>query len=118
MNEALGLLKDLDKRLDDSSWPQPLIGICLGKRDVDLDLSSARYARYSRIAVANFYKNLLELRDGALTREQFADSMRGISDVSRSELAETRAFTSLVWRSEFFIARHEGTRGRVARSKL
>ena len=56
--------------------------------------------------LAEFYRNVLALEQGALS--DFQDSMRKLSDTSQSEWQdEKNVFTVRIWHEEFFLARYE-----------
>ena len=108
--EAVALLRESVRRNEASIWGTALPRICLGESTVDLDLARARYGAYARKTRASFYRSIWELGEALITKEHFNANMKSIADTSSHELDDTKAFTSLLWKPEFFIARHEAAR--------
>jgi len=104
--EAIALLKAKKDDPRISTWPGPLVHLALGKKNVDFGMEGAKRP-HARLAVIRFYEDLLLLRDGKLTSGEFVKEMREIADISQPQWLDQKAFTSLLWNEEFFIARHE-----------
>lgn len=107
LSESAALLREKigDPRI--TSWPGPLLQFCLGKGNVDIGVEDTKSYFYSRLAIRKFYRCLLDVEDGILDWNEFRASMRELTDTSLPQFAEQRVFTSLIWKEEFFIARHE-----------
>ena len=104
--EAIALLKAKKDDPRISTWPGPLVLLALGKKNVDLGMERAKRPQ-ARLAVLRFYESLLSLGKSKLTPDEFIKEMGEVADTSQPQWLDEKAFTSLLWNEEFFIARHE-----------
>jgi len=110
--EAIALLKKKAGNRRISAWPGPFVGFCLNRGKTALDLEETNPGVESRRAMAKFYKSLIELDEGVLSKAKFNLQMRELTDTSLPQWREvSRSFTDLISNEEFFIARHEAVMG-------
>jgi len=108
--DAIALLEEKVRDQRIRAWPGPLVVFCLQNGRLELDLAEAKPGIESRRAQMKFYRSLLEFDAGVLSRGELNARMEEIGDTSESQWVEQKAFTSLIWKEEFFIARHEALR--------
>lgn len=103
----------LTKRVQDprvKNWPGPIAKFALGLIDQPIlrqmctginDLNTL-----NQHWQASFYEAVLDFERGKLKPLQFKQAMKTVADTSVAERVEQRAFLSLLWSEEFFIARY------------
>jgi hypothetical protein len=111
--DAIALLKEKANQRELHSWPGLLVEYCLENGNIKLDLMDAKPGLEVRKAIVNFYRSLLEFNSGVLSRAQLNARMADIADISAQQWSEQDAFSRLIRKEEFFIARHESLADRL-----
>jgi hypothetical protein len=99
-------------------WPGPLAQFVLNQIDESL-LEEGSKQRLSQKTPPGqkwqvaFYRHVVELDRGRLSKGDFKDTISKLVDTSAPEWSEEKDFLQLVRNPEFYIARHEATMGEL-----